>query len=60
MMNAFNCPQCGEQAETLHEGYCEPCRSDNQSALDGHNFKHDRWAQMSDSDRDAEIKRAMS
>ncbi|NNA69456.1 hypothetical protein [Pseudomonas gessardii] len=54
----FNCPQCGDHTEALHEGYCEACCTSNQAALDDHNFQHDRWARLSSTDRDAEIKRA--
>ena len=53
-----SCPQCGELTETLHEGCCEECRSGNQAALDDHNFRHDRWSRMSDTERGAEIKQA--
>ena len=28
-----DCPQCGEETETLHEGCCEDCREDNQKAV---------------------------
>ncbi|WP_434706887.1 hypothetical protein J3Q07_08215 [Pseudomonas sp. D4-18] len=54
----FNCPQCGESTDTLHEGYCEPCCSGNQAALDDHNHQHDRWARLSSTERDVEIKHA--
>ncbi|MBW1249864.1 hypothetical protein I7860_24625 [Pseudomonas tolaasii] len=54
----FDCPQCGFQTEALHEGYCEACCTSNQAALDAHNHQHDRWARLSDSQRDSEINRA--
>ena len=40
------CPQCGEDTPTLHEGYCEDCRKDRQTALDAHNAEHDAWVRM--------------
>ena len=54
----FDCPQCGDHTESLHEGYCEACCTSNQAALDDHNHQHDRWALLSSTERDAEIKRA--
>jgi hypothetical protein len=54
----YDCPQCGEETPALEEGYCHECCSANQAALDAHNFEHDRWARMTDSQRDAEIKTA--
>ena len=53
-----DCPKCGEHTDTLHEGYCEPCREDNQSALDLHNAEFDRWQSLSNGQRDVEIRRA--
>lgn len=55
----LNCPQCGEPTEELHEGYCKECCDENNAALFQHNFNYDRWAHMSDSERDSEIRRAM-
>lgn len=52
------CPQCGEPAETLHEGCCEQCCAGNQAALDDHNFQYDRWERLSSFQRHAEIKQA--
>ena len=52
----LTCPQCSEPTDTLHEGYCAECCEENQSSLDAHNFQHDRWQRLSDSDRAAEIK----
>lgn len=51
----FDCPQCGDQTETLHEGYCKQCCADNQAALDQHNFRRDYWNSLSDAGKDAEI-----
>ena len=56
--NEFDCPQCGDPTDTLHEGCCEQCRAGNQTALDHHNFQHDYWARLSAAEKDAEIKRA--
>lgn len=55
----FRCPQCGEPAERLCEGYCEPCSEANQAALDLHNIEHDRWQAMTDRQRDHAIREAM-
>ncbi|WP_152531886.1 hypothetical protein [Pseudomonas syringae] len=54
----FDCPQCGEPTDELHEGCCEACCSGNQDALDDHNFQHDRWARLGNAERSSEIKRA--
>lgn len=50
------CPQCGEDTDRLHEGYCEPCCEQNQKELDEHNASFDRWQGLSDEQRDLEIK----
>jgi len=42
-VDMFDCPQCGFGTETLHEGYCEECRDENQHALDAHNIEFDHW-----------------
>lgn len=55
----WDCPQCGEGAEQLHEGYCRECCNENQRALDEHNEAYDRWRAMSQDQRDAAIKRAI-
>jgi hypothetical protein len=55
----WDCPQCGEGTDQLHEGYCQECCADNQRALDEHNEAHDRWQAMSQEQRDAAIKRAI-
>lgn len=52
------CPQCGEDTPTLHEGYCADCCSDNQRTLDLHNYAVDRWAALTDQQREDEIRRA--
>lgn len=54
----FVCPKCGEETETLHEGYCEPCREEGQRALDEHNANYGRWMTLSDRERDREIRRS--
>ena len=56
--HAYDCPQCGEPTETLHEGYCEDCCRDNQAALDAHNRAFDRWEKMSDNERARAIAKA--
>ena len=55
-MPEYDCPQCGEPTQELHEGYCAECCSDNQRRLDQHNAEHDRWQRMTDAQRDAAIK----
>ena len=54
----YDCPQCGEETETLYEGYCEDCCTLNQTRLDLHNAEYDRWQSMSDAERNAAIKAA--
>jgi hypothetical protein len=53
-----NCPQCGEPTRQLFEGYCGPCCTENQRRLDEHNAYYDAWQSMTDTQRDAAIKRA--
>ncbi|UUJ74487.1 hypothetical protein [Microcystis phage Mae-Yong1326-1] len=55
----FRCPQCGEPAERLCEGYCEPCRDANQAALDQHNAEHGAWEAMTDAQRGLAIRAAV-
>lgn len=55
----YDCPKCGEPTETLHEGYCQECCTENQRALDLHNAEFDRWQCMSDDQRRAAIKAAV-
>jgi len=50
------CPQCGEDTERLHEGYCEDCFNERQSELLLHNARFDWWESLSDKERDAQIK----
>jgi arginyl-tRNA synthetase len=58
-MSTYHCPQCGEETDTLHEGYCEACCSANQSALDTHNAQFDIWNQMTELQRDLAIRNAI-
>lgn len=53
-----NCPQCGEETETLHEGYCEECRDERQRALNEHNASFDFWEKCTDAERDFYIRSA--
>lgn len=55
----FYCPQCGEDTERLHEGYCQECHDDRQARLHDHNFRFNRWQKLSEKQRDAEIKAAI-
>jgi len=55
----YDCPQCGDPTEVLHEGYCRDCCTDNQAALDEHNAAWDRWQSFSDAERDAAIRNAL-
>ena len=52
----YNCPQCGEPTEILHEGYCEGCRDENQRALDQHNITYDWWRKLTDREREKLIR----
>jgi hypothetical protein len=54
----FRCPQCGDPTERLFEGYCEPCCTANQAALDEHNARFDWWESLTDRQRGDEIMRA--
>ena len=54
----FNCPQCGEPTETLHEGYCEFCRAENQNRLNIHNAQYDYWNKLTDDERWDQIRKA--
>jgi len=53
------CPQCGEDTERLHEGYCEDCFNERQSELLLHNARFDWWESLSDKERDAQIRKAI-
>ena len=55
----YDCPQCGEPTETIHEGYCAECCADNQAALDQHNAAFVAWQNMTDVQRDKAIRRAV-
>ena len=54
--NHHRCPQCGKLTPELHEGYCHPCFTSNQEALDLHNQQFDRWKKLTSDQREAEIK----
>lgn len=56
----YDCPQCGFETETLHEGYCKDCSEAMQEELDLHNAQYDRWQGLSDEQRANEIKRAIT
>lgn len=62
-MNEFDCPQCGEPTERLHDGYCAECCAEccaeNQRALDLHNAEVDHWHSLSDAERGDAIRRAI-
>jgi hypothetical protein len=51
----MNCPQCGCETETLHEGYCKDCCDNNQGTLDTHNAQFTRWEHLSEDEKDREI-----
>ena len=53
----INCPQCGDDVDRMHEGYCQDCSSQNQSELDQHNREYDAWNRMTDDQRDTAIRR---
>lgn len=55
----YDCPQCGESTETLHEGYCADCCAENQVALDKHNAEFYAWQNMTDLQRDKAIRRSV-
>lgn len=54
----FICPQCGDDTETLHEGYCERCRTANQLELNGHIAQVEAWDRLTDEERRARIRAA--
>ena len=54
----FYCPQCGEDTETLDEGYCPECSQNNRDTLALHHAQYDRWNRMTDKQRDDEIRKA--
>lgn len=53
-----HCPQCGDDTETLHEGYCLECCEGNQAALDKHNADLDAWCAKKDAERQRIIRKA--
>lgn len=59
MDRQFYCPQCGEDAPELHEGYCEGCCRERQRELDEHNAAVDLWGRMTTGQRDAAIRNAI-
>lgn len=52
------CPQCGEDTDELHEGYCLECCQANQTALDAHNALFDWWESLSFRERRNQIRKA--
>ena len=56
----YDCPQCGCETEQLHEGYCEPCRDENQRVLNEHNTSYDHWQGLADWQRSQRIKDAIN
>jgi len=52
------CPECGLDTEALYEGYCHECLDERNKQLQQHNFSYDRWKNMSDADREKEIREA--
>ena len=59
-MTGFYCPKCGDDTETLHEGYCEKCRDQRQMELDQNNARYDWWESLSDGERRDQIRKAMN
>jgi transcription elongation factor Elf1 len=55
----FDCPRCGEETATLHEGFCLECCQQGQAELDQHNAQFDRWESLTDAQREAEISDAV-
>ena len=51
----FDCPQCSEETEELHEGYCKECCDENNKALHTHNHHYDRWSRLPEEERVADI-----
>lgn len=52
------CPQCGEETESLNEGYCEACTHNNYSQMAQHEYTFRRWEQLNDAQRWLEIRLA--
>ena len=53
------CPQCGEEADRLTEGYCDACNRENYNALLLHEESYKRWNKLSDQERYREIMEAI-
>lgn len=53
----FYCPQCGEDAEVISEGYCEECCYQRQLAVDCHNARMKWWDSLSEPEKTDQIKR---
>jgi len=49
------CPQCGEEAEDLVEGYCQECTDQNYSELFDHQHRFDEWQKLSEKEKDRRI-----
>lgn len=52
----YNCSQCGEGTESLHEGYCKDCCEQNQKELNEFNFGYNFWNNLTDNEKDHFIK----
>ena len=55
----YDCPQCGNETEILHEGYCEECKNERQTALNEHNARFDFWEKCTDDEKDFYIRSAV-
>jgi hypothetical protein len=53
----YDFPQCGEETETLDEGYCPECCYQRQKELDEHNARYTWWNSLTDRQRNDEIKK---
>ena len=56
----YDCPQCGEETETLHEGYCEECRIENSAAVHDHRHQFTEWESLSVEQRNGKINAAIN
>lgn len=52
------CPQCGEDADQLCEGYCAECHEENYYRIMLHHAAQERWDRMTDAQKDREIRDA--
>lgn len=59
MSELLHCPQCGEDAEGLIEGYCQECTNDNYNELFSHNWQQERWSRMNEQERENEIRQGI-